>query len=1446
MHKISRIRLVRVGHPQAWFEDVVIDTTDPRTGDPCDTILFGANGDGKSTLIALVFSCFEPKTSLFLKHLSKSSQEFHEYFGPEVGFILVEWVRQDSGSLFPRRLITGQAVAFRQDRPGKTERLFFAFDAGDDANLDSEDFGELRSLDALRRWVHRMEEAHRNDLAFYATSVQDQWRDRLMQRIVGLDQVLLAQQVQFSISEGGMDDTFLNFKSEEQFIGRFFDLTINRQHAETVRDELVAYAVKHQDRPDKLDRLDALTAFSPVVAQFAENAASVASRREARILAERQSATLAEALRTQAMVLDAQAEEARGQADALEGRKSQALQAAQLCEADAESFDEENLRRQATRAFEASAEAEAKATEAKTLRNSVAIAQIDVKLAAEEAAIGELDTAIEAGSREIEPYRREVETKAARLRSALGREIAKATDNEDRLLARSRAAKRRVSRAPIWTERAAKRAKDAATAKDRAEGFFQRYDGKRAHLVSAGTLLPDEGVAGAAARWAKDAMAHREQAALAEARLEEVEGELARVDDERLRLKGAEAKLQERMDGLNAFLESAEAARMALVRNPILRRFLEGEDGDPDDDGQFQQISGRVADLENEERLLLRRIELLDEARRTITDTGLAFKDKDVRLVVDTLTDMGIGSAKAYAEYVSNTVLDAVRARELVKSDPARFLGVHVQTAGDLERVRSLHDRLNSLPLGRPVVVSLPDITPAAPTDKIVLGPQDDSAFNKVAAQTVLDGLETDRRAADGDLQRVSDELSGLRALLYDRDFYLHTHGPGLRADKQEERGHCATELARVAKEGEDCDRKRGDLLKRQSEARSTKETAEKAARCAEEHENACRAFVDEYESKRAAQLKELSAATAAEAVAESWREKWSKWGLSQTEKRAEFARQADEAGKRRQALDDEQAALGAGPVEDHGSETLDVVRRIHLVAKEALDQREKDKVELLVVRRGEMRKRVDDLRRQRSQAESPWDEELVAHLIKLTEAELEGRLAEERKIADDSASAARRASIAHAAVEGKADQYAKGRKHPDHRAVGIDEVADARLDAEARDSRERAQGHREQATRHDRDKQAAEKRAGAAQAEAEFVRDKAKEITRTLPDVTAPEAGPPPVLPEGKPAIGGLVDSVLQQANEAVAAEREAEKAARAAWDEVRKALDQLKNLTKERRLAEFVGNSSFEVAMGEAPSTCLQIEERIGVIKADLEQYEESTRILVRSLDNLLLSAVRILRRATQAKIPDGVPQFGGLSVLKTSFDADRLPTGSARDDAIERYLKDLIASNLIPENGAKVAAGLLRHMAGGESTPFRIRILKPKEGQADSYMPIDRVTTSGGEGLTTAILLYCVLAQLRAEETDNRKGASGGVLILDNPFAKANKTVFIQAQRQMAAAMGLQLIYATGLKDYNALGQFQRFWRLRPAKRGKATGRTQVVIEPADMLIEEQIDGPERAIS
>jgi hypothetical protein len=100
------------------------------------------------------------------------------------------------------------------------------------------------------------------------------------------------------------------------------------------------------------------------------------------------------------------------------------------------------------------------------------------------------------------------------------------------------------------------------------------------------------------------------------------------------------------------------------------------------------------------------------------------------------------------------------------------------------------------------------------------------------------------------------------------------------------------------------------------------------------------------------------------------------------------------------------------------------------------------------------------------------------------------------------------------------------------------------------------------------------------------------------------------------------------------------------------------------------------------------------------------------------------------------------------------------------------------------------------------------------------------SGGEQLTGAILLYCTLARLRA----HRRGLSrkqAGVLLLDNPLGRASRRRFLDMQREVARAMGVQLVYTTAINDFDALSALPNVIRLRNQRIDRNRGHR--LLEP-----------------
>jgi hypothetical protein len=71
---------------------------------------------------------------------------------------------------------------------------------------------------------------------------------------------------------------------------------------------------------------------------------------------------------------------------------------------------------------------------------------------------------------------------------------------------------------------------------------------------------------------------------------------------------------------------------------------------------------------------------------------------------------------------------------------------------------------------------------------------------------------------------------------------------------------------------------------------------------------------------------------------------------------------------------------------------------------------------------------------------------------------------------------------------------------------------------------------------------------------------------------------------------------------------------------------------------------------------------------------------------------------------------------------------------------------------------------------------------------------------------------MAALRANERGQAGRAHAGVLFLDNPIGRASAGYLLDLQLEVAQALGVQLIYTTGLFDINALSVFPLIVRLR----------------------------------
>jgi hypothetical protein len=124
------------------------------------------------------------------------------------------------------------------------------------------------------------------------------------------------------------------------------------------------------------------------------------------------------------------------------------------------------------------------------------------------------------------------------------------------------------------------------------------------------------------------------------------------------------------------------------------------------------------------------------------------------------------------------------------------------------------------------------------------------------------------------------------------------------------------------------------------------------------------------------------------------------------------------------------------------------------------------------------------------------------------------------------------------------------------------------------------------------------------------------------------------------------------------------------------------------------------------------------------------------------------------------------------------------------------------------------LLRGVHAAVPKGFRVEMLKPDAVLRTERLRVAEIRDvfSGGQQLTAAIILYCTLAALRANDRGRARQRHSGVLFLDNPIGRASAGYLLELQLAVAEALGVQLLYTTGLFDAGALGVFPLIIRLR----------------------------------
>jgi hypothetical protein len=244
----------------------------------------------------------------------------------------------------------------------------------------------------------------------------------------------------------------------------------------------------------------------------------------------------------------------------------------------------------------------------------------------------------------------------------------------------------------------------------------------------------------------------------------------------------------------------------------------------------------------------------------------------------------------------------------------------------------------------------------------------------------------------------------------------------------------------------------------------------------------------------------------------------------------------------------------------------------------------------------------------------------------------------------------------------------------------------------------------------------------------------------------------------------------------------------------------------------------SEFEDAALESRSEQLlrELELRRKTIQADIDEADRHRDLVIRQTLSVAEDALRCLRSASaSSRLPDTLSHVGGKQFLRITTHESNNPI--ERRGRVAELIEFLISQGEIP-NEVKLVQLAVRRLG----RPINVRVLHPDPDRSGDTIDITEMNRlSGGERLTGSILLYCTLAQLRARNRGQLRRPSS-TLLLDNPIGRASRPRCIEIQREFAEQMQVQLVYATGVNDFEAIRVLPNRIRLRNDRVDRNSGQ------------------------
>ncbi|GAA1594145.1 hypothetical protein [Actinoplanes couchii] len=1434
MYELNRVRLFGVGPRGARYTDVTLDLSGVGAAVGGQGALFGTavrrpspyslllleNGGGKSVLLKLLFSVVLPGRRNTVGGSASVMEKF--VVGDDAAHVVLEWMHVRSGE----RVITGKTLQRRRSGPAgdKLGEHWWSLRPHADVEIDALPFtvdGRRLRLDGFRDALQEIDRVTPVTQLTWVGPEVGSWVEHL--RAIGIEPDLFGIQRRMNADEGDAATAF-KFRSSREFVEWLLNVVLDPQDPASVAENFGIYARTVGDRRAMLLEKEfadgAVAALRPVGAaheryQRARAARATAETSGLMLLGRVRAREIAEG--EAADRLKELADEAAGDAEARENDRDRAR-------------DIVNETRRQTLALELAAAQREKQTaaEARDLSGADLVAWelaglLDRQNTAERAAAGFTEQILRAEA-DARPLLHDRDRAAGRLLGKLAAEAGAARDEQARLeelagelLEEAREAD--TARTQVTRDAERWRTEQTSITGQVAESRRQVEAAVTAGLLPAGRPVPDTAAEARdlAGRAAADLTRLEQLARDADATARAANGQAGATAADLLAVRGRRddtARTVQAILGRAADLAGDEIVRAALNTDTVgadllddridsLTRQLEIDAG-----LQERHLDGLRAEQRDDQRLL-----------DALGDGGFLPPRADVQAALDVLHAAGI-SAHSGWQYLADSVAAGERDR-VIAEQPQLADGVIVADTTMLATARAVLTAARLLPAAA-VAVATGDrmLTPAAEAGAVfVIGPNP-ALFDPDAAEQRREQLRHAMTARGAEISDGAAALTRHRAVLAELIAWRRDCPAGrltvLRDElaAREEAVVAAAEtdtLARQAVAAAEADRDRAaeDLAELRLHERAAADRAGELTRLA-----GAVAVVDRLRER-------LPDLTGQVTRAERSERELGERAESLRGRATEATRSADNAAARaeRQRTEMTEVATSTGEhsaeVPDDSVPDLRAVYRAAQAAYAAVEVGQDIRAEAVGAENEAARLRTQVSRH--SSAEVDRAQALLASPDGTDETGRQAAIARTRRERDthDAAVSAATAAIGELGNELKSASRSgnrpwtmlSGERRPTDVAHG--RTLQATAEAEHRDAQrehETAEAHALRLRR----------RAGDA-----------REAARAFREVRVP--------------LDMLLDKPKINDDEPIAAYEGTAAAAASATDRVKDALraastDETAGRTAVGRLVDaavlHAGQPKFESMNNvsrraiaaldrdqlatRAIEFATQLEQRLATLTTDLDSAGQHRGLIVDRLAALVVAALKTLRTASRlSKLPPGLGEWEGKEFLRIRFTEPDPALLAAR---VGEVIDDMAAA--VAGRGAGPApkrdglALLLRSIEAAVPKGFTVDLLKPDAVLRDERVPIENMNEvfSGGQELTAAIVLYCTMAALRANERGQMRTRHSGVLFLDNPIGKASAEYLLELQQGVAAALGVQLVYTTGLSDDRALSAFPLWVRMR----------------------------------